>query len=295
MRISFWISAASIILSSTSCAGGHSSDQANLTVLVYNIHAGKDAKGIDNLERVSQIIRDTKADIVLLQEVDRGTTRSGRVDQVARFEELTGFHGAFGKTLDYQGGDYGIAILSRWPIQHDTLIHLPVEPPQLRSGVSYEPRGALVVIIPSPIGKLRFVNTHLDPSRTDSFRVQEIKTVLKVAEKPPLGVASVPDIPRTTMVGGDFNSEPESAVHAAVVAAGWRDAFSECGKGSGLSYPDDKPVKRIDYLFMNDDVRCKVGRVLDTNASDHRPVLIQLYMRKFDRRFVEPMSNNPAN
>jgi endonuclease/exonuclease/phosphatase family metal-dependent hydrolase len=278
MRMSFWVSAASIVLSSTSCAGGHASDRANLTVLVYNIHAGKDAKGIDNLERVSQIIRETKADIVLLQEVDKGTTRSGKVDQVARFEELTGFHGAFGKTLDYQGGDYGIAILSRWPIRSDTLIHLPVDPPQLRSGVSYEPRGALVVTTFSPVGRLRIINTHLDASRADSFRVQEIRTVVQTAEENGrLVLASVPELGLlTTLVGGDFNSEPESAVHEAMISAGWRDGFAVCGKGSGLSYPDDKPVKRIDYLWMRPGTGCHDATVLASNASDHRPVLFHI-------------------
>jgi len=42
-------------------------------VLVYNIHAGKDAAGVPNLERVVALVKSTKADIVLLQEVDKGT------------------------------------------------------------------------------------------------------------------------------------------------------------------------------------------------------------------------------
>src|SRR5205085_9000055 len=85
-----------------------------LHVLVYNIHAGKDAKGVDSLERVAALVKETAADVVLLQEVDRNTTRSGNVDQVATLTHLTGLYGEFGKSLDYQGGDYGIAILSRW-------------------------------------------------------------------------------------------------------------------------------------------------------------------------------------
>ncbi len=76
----------------------------SLRVLVYNIHAGKDASAVGNLARVAQIVADAQADIVLLQEVDRGTQRSGGVDQVAELRRLTGFHGVFGRTLDYQGG-----------------------------------------------------------------------------------------------------------------------------------------------------------------------------------------------
>jgi endonuclease/exonuclease/phosphatase family metal-dependent hydrolase len=265
MRKLNWV----LLLAAAACASGGKPAASDLTVLVYNIHAGKDAKGVDNLAQVSQIVRETKADIVLLQEVDKNTTRSGKVDQVAKFEELTGFHGAFGKTLDYQGGDYGIAILSRWPILSDTLVHLPVNPPQLRSGVSYEPRGALVTVIQSPVGRLRVINTHLDASRADSFRIQEAPTVLSIAGTEASEL-------RATLIGGDFNSEPNSAVHALVAGAGWTDAFTVCGKGDGMSFPDDKPVKRIDYLWMKAPTRCKDAAVLATNASDHRPVLFHL-------------------
>lgn len=263
-------SAGALLLSllALGCAGQHRSETP-LRVLVYNIHAGKDAKGVDNLARVAQIVRGTHADVVLLQEVDKGTTRSGKVDQVAELMRLTGYNGAFGKTLDYQGGDYGIAILSRWPIVSDTLIHLPVEPPQFRSNVSYEPRGALRVVIQSPLGILRVVNTHIDASREDTYRLQEAKTVLAIG-------GALRDSSGTTFIGGDLNSEPESAVIALFAPAGWRDGFRECGKGNGLSYPDDAPVKRIDYLMMTGRTRCTFAEVLNTNASDHRPVLFRV-------------------
>lgn len=252
----------------TACAPYRGGD-APLRVLVYNIHAGKDAKGVDNLARVAEIIRDSRANIVLLQEVDKGTERSGKVDQVAELTRLTGYSGAFGKTLDYQGGDYGIAILSRWPISNDTLIHLPVEPPQHRSGVSYEPRGALRVSIDAPGGTLRVLNTHIDASREDTYRLQEARTLLSIA-------GALRDSGYTVLVGGDLNSEPQSAVIALFAPAGWNDGFRACGKGSGLSYPADVPVKRIDYLMMAGGTHCTSATVLNTEASDHRPVLFEV-------------------
>jgi hypothetical protein len=66
-----------------------------LRVLVYNIHAGKDLEGKGNLGRIADIIVASQADLVLLQEVDRNTERSGAVDQVAVLAQLTGYHGAF--------------------------------------------------------------------------------------------------------------------------------------------------------------------------------------------------------
>src|SRR3990170_325977 len=53
----------------------------SLTVMVFNIHAGKDAAGKDSVRAIADLVRSTGPDIVLLQEVDRGTQRSGNVDQ----------------------------------------------------------------------------------------------------------------------------------------------------------------------------------------------------------------------
>ena len=261
----------------TGCASP-SGSPATIRVLVYNIHAGKDAKGVDNLARVAAIVSDTRADIVLLQEVDIGTARSGQVDQMAQLRRLTGYFGAFGKTLDYQGGDYGIAVLSRWPITADTLIHLPVEPPQHRSGVSYEPRGALLVRIDAPGRPLRVINTHVDASREDFYRLQEAKTLLSISMGLQDGTGDHGGA--ETVMGGDLNSEPESAVIALFGPAGWRDSFRECGKGDGLSYPANVPVKRIDYLMITGATRCMAASVLNTEASDHRPVLFEIVRRK---------------
>jgi endonuclease/exonuclease/phosphatase family metal-dependent hydrolase len=241
-------------------------------MLVYNIHAGKDAAGVDNLPRVAAEIRRSRADVVLLQEVDRGTERSGGVDQTTVLSRLTGFHGAFGKTLDYQGGEYGIAILSRWPISSDTLIHLSVQPPQQRAGGSYEPRGVQHARVAAPGGALDVLNTHLDPSREDHYRRQEVAQVRAVVDR--LRAAN----PRV-VVGGDFNAEPGSAVIASMTADGWRDAWRSCGTGEGLTYPGDAPIKRIDYLFLAPKLACDSAAVLETRASDHRPVLVVLRIR----------------
>jgi endonuclease/exonuclease/phosphatase family metal-dependent hydrolase len=257
-----------LVLASAACGAHRSSGRTDqLHVLVYNIHAGKDAKGIDNLARVAEIIRTSNADIALLQEVDRGTTRSGNVDQPTVLSSLTGFRSAFGKTLDYQGGDYGIAVLSRWPISSDTLFILPVEPAQERAGGSREPRGALRAVVEMPGAALVIFNTHIDASREDLYRKQEMATLLRLARQ------SISELSTSTLIGGDLNAEPESAVIEMVRASPLRDAWAECGQGPGLSYPADIPVKRIDYLLLPPDWKCVSARVIETEASDHRPVL----------------------
>jgi endonuclease/exonuclease/phosphatase family metal-dependent hydrolase len=238
-------------------------------VLVYNIHAGRDAAGIDNLAGVAELVRQTDADVVLLQEVDQGTRRSGHVDQPAVLAERTGYHAAFGSALDYDDGKYGVAVLSRWPIVADTLVHLPVTPPQTRAGGSQEPRGALRVVVAAPTGRLAILNTHLDPTGDDRWRRQEADSIISLAEalrrREPM-----------VIVGGDFNSTPESAVQGAVRTGGLRDSWTECATGDGFTYPAEAPVKRIDYLFVTGDVRCIAARVVETGVSDHRPLLVDL-------------------
>ena len=236
-------------------------------VLVYNMHAGKDAKGVDNLARIAALVDSLRADIVLLQEVDRNTQRSGGVDQPAVLAKLTGHHVAFGKSLDYQGGDYGIAIMSRWPIQSDTTYRLPVDPPQQRSGGLYEPRTALRAIVATPNGPLAVLNTHLDPSGDDKWRRQEIRTFVAIVDTlRQRGIA--------TVAGGDLNSTPESTTQQTVRAAGLRDAWTICGQGEGLTYPADSSVKRIDYLYLTGAATCRDAVVITTDASDHRPVFL---------------------
>lgn len=251
------------------CATRAGTPAPDVRVMVYNIHAGKDAAGIDNLERVAQLVRETSADIVLLQEVDRGTRRSGGIDQPAVLSRLTGLHVAFGRSLIYQGGDYGIAILSRWPITSQRTIPLPVNPPQERSGSSYEPRVALEVRVASPAGELTVLNTHIDASRDDRWRRQEIVTVLAAADSA-RGVL---------LMGGDLNSTPESDVQRTVRARGLIDAWNVCGRGgdaAGRTYPADSGVKRIDYLYFRRTTGCSSAEVVATRASDHRPLLVHV-------------------
>ena len=269
-RRAFTFSYLALALALGACASVGPFASREVRVLVYNIHAGWDASGNDNLDRVAQVIRTARADVVLLQEVDRLTTRSGRVDQVARLAAATLLRPAFGKTLDYQGGAYGIAILSRWPIARDSLHHLPVTPPQQRAGGSHEPRGVLHAVVRSPYGDLHVFNTHLDASADDHYRLQEARIATQLAEA---AKASGP-----TLLGGDLNATPESAVLSLLRSRGWVDRWTACRRGNaeGRTYPAHDPVRRIDYLLADTRWSCREAVVLESDASDHRPVLYVL-------------------
>jgi endonuclease/exonuclease/phosphatase family metal-dependent hydrolase len=238
-------------------------------ILVLNMHAGKDATGKPNLDGIAALVKDQKPDIVLLQEVDRGTNRSGHVDQVAELEQSTRYHSAFSPSLyNYDGGQYGIALLSRGLIGYRATMPLPVYPVQARAGGSHEPRVAMVAILSVRGATWRVVNTHLDPAE-DGGRAQEVAALVRVIHNQQ--VAGTP-----LVVGGDFNSTPDNAVLKPIAGAGLHDAWTECGSGDGFTYPADKPAKRIDYLWMSEGMHCASAQVLDTQISDHRPLMVTL-------------------
>ena len=238
-----------------------------IRALVLNMHAGKDAAGKANLDAIAALVKSTGAEVVLLQEVDRGTTRSGRIDQVEQLAALTGYATAFAPSLlNYQGGQYGIAALSRGLIGYRATTPLAVTPPQTRAEGSHEPRVALLAFAEVRGINWTLINTHLDPAE-GPWRAQEVQQVADLAREQQASA-------RPTIVGGDFNSTPDNPVLAPLKAAGLRDAWLECGSGDGLTYPADKPVKRIDYLFLAGNLHCRSAQVLETTLSDHRPLLV---------------------
>lgn len=240
-----------------------------IRMLVLNMHAGKDASGRPNLDAIATLVKDQKPDLVLLQEVDRGTNRSGQVDQIAVLSKSTKYQSAFAPSLlNYDGGEYGIALLSRGLIGYRAATPLPVLPAETRAGGSHEARVAQVAIVVVRGTTWRVLNAHLDPSN-DGGRPQEIAALVHTIHQQQ--VAGTP-----LVAGGDFNATPDDPVLQPIRAAGLHDAWVECGSGDGFTYPADNPTKRIDYLWMSEGMRCASAEVLDAQISDHRPLMVTL-------------------
>ncbi len=268
-------------------AAGCTRPVTTVRVLSYNIHHGEGTDGVVGLPRIATVIRSAEADLVALQEVDRGVARTGGVDQPARLAELTGMHVVFERNITYQGGDYGNAVLSRYPIVRHANHHYPQTRPR-------EQRGALAAEVRIEGKPVVFVATHLDYHADDTERRASVALLEEL-------VAARPEV--AWIVAGDFNATPESPVMAAAgafLADAWasradmqarqRDAkpteavqtqeaaASEVG-AAGLTYPADAPTKRIDYVLFDRrrGWRCAGARVLDVPvASDHRPLLAVL-------------------
>jgi len=229
-----------------------------LRILAYNIHHGE---GMDNrvdLERIAVLINNLRPDLVALQEVDRMVERTGFVDQAAELGELTGLTAIFGDFMPYQGGDYGMAVLSRWPIVAAQNHRLPD---------GEEPRSALAVRVRSPESgrELEFVSIHL--YRTADERLAQAQRLADIY--------SATQIP--VILAGDFNSTPDSDV-IALLARSWQ--FIQKG-ADHLTFPSTGPIREIDFVAYSLGGRFEVvgQRLLDEPvASDHRPLFVELVL-----------------
>ena len=239
-------------------------------VLTYNIRHAQGMDGVYDLARIAEIIRSAQPDIVALQEVDRGTQRSGGMNQVEALAGLLGMYGEFGRAIDFQGGVYGVAVLSRWPLHYADNRALPSSPPY------YEPRTALTVFTrPGPGAPLiQFTTTHLDDARDSPDRWEQmmyLNDLLAAGDG------------RPSILAGDFNARGEVEL-LAVLEAHWTNITSFeplQAPGTGAN----RRGLRSDYVFFRPRDRWRVvdWQVIDAPgvsvASDHRPVLSVLEWR----------------
>ena len=234
---------------------------ATIRVLSYNIHIGIGNDGKLDLERTAKTIMEQKPDLVAIQEIDRNTERTRSVvgpeyryvDQPAELERLTGMHVVFGKTINLGSGEYGLAIMSKYPITEHKITQLP----QLGNR---EDRGALEAVIKlDDKTSLTFVCTHFCHQSEERRTMQAEKINELFAERDGL-----------VIIAGDINATPGSKT-IETLKAKWSDATNE-----EPTFSSDRPRSKIDYIFYRptEKVSVKETRVIkEPVTSDHLPVL----------------------
>ena len=266
-RAFLWIGISVVFLSFFQVIGSSTpnpSAKKTIRVMTYNIHVGVGMDKKLDLQRIADVIKKEKPDLVGLQEVDRGVKRTEGRDEIVELAGLTGMQYAFAHNLDYQGGQYGVGILSRFPIKQ-------IDHRKYENRREAERRGMIRVEVDVGGGKIiNFVTTHLD-YQFDDGRLFETEQMLRF----------LADVKGALIVVGDFNDEPTGGAYK-LMLGGFDDAWlARRTRDAGLSYPADKPVKRIDYIFARrtDGVKTKKAWVVDTLASDHIPVVAELEIR----------------
>jgi endonuclease/exonuclease/phosphatase family metal-dependent hydrolase len=211
------------------------------------------------MDAVAKVINNAQPDLVALQEIDVHTERSGtQVNQAKELGRLTGMYSFFAKTIDFQGGEYGIAILSKYPLIATQVLALPMD-----HNSGGEPRAVAAVVVEPVEGfKITFVSAHLD--------VQEENSALQIHAI----VDYTQDMDAPVILAGDFNAEPGSYVVQAL-----DKVFQRTCAGCPFTAPEINPIQTIDHISFTpkgafDVVQHEV--IKELYASDHLPVFAVL-------------------
>ena len=163
--------------------------------------------------------------------------------------------------MDYWGGEYGVAVLSRWPLLHTHNDPLP-------NLAEHEPRTALTVEVAVGDGgpRIEFTCTHLDQARDPENRLAQARY---------LNERLVREDDQATILAGDMNARPDTPVMD-VLEARWTNP--PAADPSPIA-PSGRPRLRVDYVLIRPAARWRVVEssiVDEAVASDHRPLLVVL-------------------
>lgn len=229
-------------------------------VLTFNILHGATTKGDFDLEVIANVIKDSNPDFVALQEVDYKTNRAKKYDLVTELGWRTKLIPLFAKAMNYDDGEYGEGILSKYTFLKTRNVALPYS-----SG--NEPRAAIEIV--TTIGSndtIAFVGTHLDHLKNEKDRVSQVKKINEVF--------SLNNYP--TILAGDLNDIPGSTA-INILEKIWGSTYNK--DEIEYTFPSDNPTEKIDYVMFYPKNRWKVLEtkvIQNTVASDHCAYLVTL-------------------
>ncbi len=208
----------------------------------------------DNLVRLADCINQSGADVVSLQEVDKGAARSDRVDMTAALADMTELkHHYFIKIRDFQGGEYGTAILSRYPITESRTINYAVRIATQGTSCGY-------VVLDVDGTSVTVFNTHLsvenEESNTETLNC--LGDVLSLYAREHEG---------GFLCCGDFNTSPQKVARFIPWVNLAHDGL--------VTYAD----RSIDHILYTDGITVENPRTMDTQfdgTTDHNMVLCKV-------------------
>ncbi|MEQ9411771.1 MAG: endonuclease/exonuclease/phosphatase family protein [Fuerstiella sp.] len=251
-----------------SVSGG--STETRLRVMTYNAHRCVGLDGKCRPRRIADVIADADADLIALQEIDVHRSRTGHLDQTAEIAAQLGMYHRFFPVWSGDDGQYGLAILSRYPFS-PVREHILTEA-DLAKG--REARGAMWGSIETESGPVHFLNTHLGlrtrERQRQSDELLSARWMNDLQTKEPV------------ILAGDLNAGPKSAVmrkltrHLRCVQLVAEDHRPQRTFASML------PLRRIDHILVSRHFHVSTVAVprthVSTRASDHLPVCAEVVL-----------------
>ena len=213
----------------------------------YNVRHCAGMDWVVDYDRTAGVILKQMPDVVALQELDSMTGRGGQKYQIEELANRTNYYPIFGKAIDYDGGGYGVGILTKEQPLSTKRIPLPGE----------EPRVLLVVELKNYV----IACTHLDLE--ENARLASIPLIINEAER----------WQKPFILAGDWNDYPNSQVLQEL------KKYFTINSENSPTFPADKPNECIDYVatFNNCPAKTIESVVVDEpEASDHRPLVVRL-------------------
>ena len=242
----------------------------SLRVMTYNIYGARATSPANaaDLDAIAEVIRRQNPDFVTLNEVDVFTNRTGKdVHQARDLAEKLGMGWHFSKAIDRDGGEYGDAVLSKYPILEKRSYRLPCAAEQ-----PGEDRSLCVIRVQIDGKDLYVASTHLDHLSGDASRLVQATEIRRIRDT---------ELEGDLILCGDLNAIPSSNVIATMTSF-----LTNTGPIDQYTFPSDDPSRKIDYIMYAPIEHfgvqnCQVvsrgdQQVGGVDASDHRPVIADI-------------------
>lgn len=224
-----------------------------------------DKKTRQNLDDIAAFLESAGADVVALQEADSPSPWSGEFDHVAYLAEAAGYpYYVYTEHARLWMGNYGTAILSKWPIQSAFGLTFPSTPPTASKGFtlaqvawSADDAGIEPVLVD-------VVSVHLDFSRK-SVRRQQLDEL----------VAALQSRQGPLVIMGDFNSEWLARKYLVESFADSSPMHVYDAASEDLNTYKDQ---RLDWIVLSRDLEFDNYHIAPELLSDHRAVVTDMYL-----------------
>ena len=227
-------------------------DGLPVRIMAYNIHQGFDTSGRLDMEAIARVIEGEAPDIVALQEVSRGWAIDGAFDMLPWLSRRLDMPYVWGPAAD---SVWGNAVLSRYPI-----VHAETHPMPNNDRLRLDRAFTVAVVDVGEANPITVIATHLHHVRDGGAeRVPQVQALLDYWD----------GADRTVLLG-DLNALPDEPEIELLREAGLVDAFDAAGAAPpGYTAPAEDPQRRIDYIWVSDDLEASVFVTRESQASDH--------------------------